>query len=61
MRFNSKHYNVVNGETRRVSKFLFLPKTIKGQTRWLEKACWCQHYVGGRHYQGWVDDYWCNH
>ena len=26
------------GDTRIIIKFLFLPKTINGETRWLEKA-----------------------
>lgn len=31
-------------ETRTVSKFLFLPKTIDGETRWLERAKIFQQY-----------------
>jgi hypothetical protein len=33
-----------NGDVRIVEKFLFLPKTINGETRWLEKAKFRQRF-----------------
>ena len=36
MRFNKTE--VINSETRFVTKFLWFPKTINGETRWLENV-----------------------
>ena len=36
MRF--KHENRIPGQQRVISKFLFIPKRIGDETRWLEKA-----------------------
>jgi len=33
------------GQTRVVTKFLWFPKTINKETRWLEKASWTEHYL----------------
>jgi hypothetical protein len=38
MRFKYKEYE--DGEKRIRSGFLFIPKTIGGETRWLETATW---------------------
>lgn len=34
-----------NGDTREVTKFLWFPKTIDNETRWLERTTWIQEYV----------------
>ena len=34
------------GDTRTRSGFLFLPKTINGETRWLERAEWTERFSG---------------
>lgn len=39
------------GDTRIRAKFLLLPKTVNGETRWLEKATWLEEYDGSwKHY-----------
>jgi len=38
MRYISKHKRLQFGERRTISKFLWFPRTIDGETRWLEKA-----------------------
>lgn len=62
-----KNYNV--GCYRKVIKFLFLPKKLKDEWRWLEFACIRQRYgVSGR-YSGvgskitrvWFDVSWDNY
>ena len=37
-----------HGDVRFITKFLLFPKTIHGETRWLETACWkeqCEFYT----------------
>jgi len=34
-----------DGDQRECSAFLFFPKTINGETRWLERARWLQVYT----------------
>lgn len=48
------------GQTRTREGFLVLPKRIKGETRWWERAKWKQYYtevnrMGG---MGWQDHSW---
>jgi hypothetical protein len=44
--------------------FLWWPKRINGETRWLERAQWTQRYqqyygaYGDSRYQRWEDYYW---
>lgn len=40
------------GDTRRVTKFLFIPKRIGNETRWLERATFTQQFKFNRH---WAD------
>lgn len=46
-------------QTRVRTKFLFLPKLIGNEYRWLERASWLQHQLWSA-YTGWywVDDEW---
>ena len=44
MRFYSKP-SPKGGETRTKSGFLFFPKTIGLETRWLENATWKDRYI----------------
>lgn len=50
-----------NDDTRVRSGFLFFPKTINGEVRWLERARWLEKYVWWSmpiHQTGWVPQYW---
>ena len=42
---NKKRFLPREGETRQVSGFLFLPKGVKHQWRWLEDATWYEQYT----------------
>lgn len=44
MRWNT-YQHLKFGTLKIVTGFLFLPKTIAGETRWLEKATWERKYV----------------
>ncbi len=53
-----KTINPKNGDTRRIKLFLLFPKTIKGETRWLEVAKYKQsfhYYMDG---SDWEDECW---
>ena len=39
-------YSPRPNETRVRTRFLWMPKTIDGQTRWLELAAWQERYSG---------------
>lgn len=39
---------------REITRFLLWPKTIDGETRWLEVACWAEHYAKGK----WWPQHW---
>lgn len=61
----NKAHAVTAGSTRIRRGFLWMPRTIQGQTRWLEGAMWEQIVIqgygsfqpgGGRLY--WVDHRW---
>lgn len=48
-----------------VKGFLFFPKTINGETRWLETAMWkrrleFEHVGGQRPYLNVIDMEWCD-
>lgn len=47
-------YAARTGDRRTKSRFLLLPKTIDGETRWLEKAQWVQVYFDYK----WVSIEW---
>lgn len=47
------------GDKRIVSGFLFLPKRLKGQYRWLEFTEWWQVFVGSE-YNDWCDISWAD-
>lgn len=50
--------NVV-GDTRIIRRFLFLPREIRYETRWLEYAEIEQVYESVRAgYNGWADNHW---
>ena len=51
------------GDTRTKKGFLFFPKTLGNEKRWLEFASWVQvrglvlgHFAGTE--EAWVDDHW---
>ena len=44
-----------NGTRRIKSGFLIFPKTINGETRWLESATWIEYYYSKN---GWVSSQW---
>lgn len=48
------------GDRRIISEFLFFPKTLDGETRWLESAKIRQSYHPGSVLGGWVDQEWHN-
>lgn len=48
-------YETKAGTMRTRTKFLLFPKKIKGQTRWLERASWCEYYDT---MLGWIADKW---
>ena len=50
MRFKRK-YN--DNDTRTVTKFLWFPKIIHGETRWLEKVTYVERYTLTANCPGW--------
>jgi|SaaInlV_165m_DNA_1040744.scaffolds.fasta_scaffold27038_5 hypothetical protein len=62
MRWNNKFVNPNEGDQRVIKKFLFFPKNIDGQTRWLEWARILQRYChfesSGRESRYWVSIKW---
>lgn len=51
MRFIKTTYK--GGQLRERTWFLIFPKTINGETRWLEKATWTEKY-----HIGWDGGFW---
>lgn len=50
------------GDTRRFSRFLWFPKTIGRETRWLERAEWEELYCEGRYvYAIPLREWWPSH
>jgi hypothetical protein len=45
-----------SGDIRVVTRFLFFPKTLGGETRWLEWAKITQVFLGLRYGSGWWED-----
>jgi hypothetical protein len=46
------------GAKRTITKFLFFPKRIRGETRWLEIATFEQEYLDTRTSRDWLDWKW---
>lgn len=70
MRWNERpaKQGPVDGEMRSRTGFLIFPKTIDGQTRWLERASWNERYqwvwttsFSGTHWYDWVPVCWTSH
>lgn len=59
MRFKHTPYPV-KGDRRTVKKFIWFPKTIDLETRWLEKAQWCEEFRDFRVTSGWRPIHWLN-
>lgn len=55
MRFKAKHEN---GEVKRITKFLWFPKRIRGETRWLEEATWEKTWYQSSDIGWWYGDKW---
>jgi len=51
MKWNSKEYK--SGDTRVISRFLFFPRSINGECRWMERASIKQKLE-----RNWVDSVW---
>jgi hypothetical protein len=56
MKFGGGYPSGVYGQTRDKKSFLLFPKTINGETRWLEVAEW----MDMRTAMGWQPYAWCN-
>lgn len=41
-------------DTRTITKFLFFPKTINNELRWLETATWVEAYIEKYTTRGWL-------
>lgn len=57
MRWSEKPIPKHSG-TRVVTRFLWFPLTIKGETRWLEKVSYRQSYSGSCYNPGWDGMEW---
>lgn len=68
MKINLKKYLSTNpriGQKRRKSGFLFFPKVIDGELRWLKYAAWIERYryrftSFGADFYGWEPEEWEN-
>lgn len=51
-----------DGEIRLITKFLWFPKCLDGETRWLETATWEEKYSLSGHFKddGWYATRWIN-
>lgn len=50
------------GDTKIINKFLFFPKCINGQCRWLENVRFMKKYINdSNNYMNWVGSKWLNH
>jgi hypothetical protein len=45
-----------NGDIRTRTKFLFIPKTVNKELRWLEHATWQEFYSD--YYSRWIGERW---
>ena len=48
------------GKKREVEKFLWFPKEINKEVRWLEKAKWEESYCFGFDGNAWYPSHWLN-
>jgi hypothetical protein len=55
-----KWYYPTNGQKRHRKGFLWLPKTIQSEKRWLEYAEWTEEYIAGRTGGFWESYSWSN-
>ena len=55
-----KYDNPHQGRERDRSGFLLFPKSMQGETRWLERAVWRQRYETNYADDGWTDLEWLN-
>lgn len=46
------------GNTRQIFAFLYLPKSINGETRWWESACWEEEYQNIHNYDWHDQQFW---
>ncbi len=54
MKWKEKQYKT--DDVRRRQGFLFLPKRVHDDVRWLEQATWDERYYGaGWHISKWID------
>ena len=60
MKWYKKWHTRCQGDARVIKRFLWLPRCIKGECRWLERAKISQMWVGGydRDHSGWEDEAW---
>lgn len=56
MKFNRQW--PIEGQQRIKTRFLWMPKTINRQTRWLETASWVQRATVMPEIYFWVDECW---
>lgn len=54
MRWKDRKY----GTYREISKFLWFPKNINHETRWLENVTWFQTWQYGQYGDFWLDERW---
>lgn len=50
----------VDDDIQTVTKFLFFPKTIGNELRWLERATWKRKYTLAEGMGFWNDEEWVN-
>ncbi len=52
-----RYQHPIEGKTRARVGFLLMPRTIEGETRWLEQAMWIERYGlrGGWRATRWVE------
>lgn len=58
-----RYTKLIIGTTRIKSHFLLFPKTINGETRWLEKATYEQKFIRSENgtFCYWTDTKWINY
>ena len=58
MRYITKKKKIPTGTSRITERFLWFPKNLHGEWRWLERARWEQTYTRMEGYNYWDDEYW---
>ena len=48
------------GDEREITRFLWLPLTIRHETRWLCCATWKERYYKGANCASWLPERWVN-